>query len=60
MVYISSFSSSFSLSLYLSNMESSKTHLVALTTSKEWDMREEISVSLDLMIIIPMTVNDPI
>ena len=41
-------------------MESSKTHLVALTTSKEWDMREEISVSLDLMIIIPMTVNDPI
>ena len=49
-----------SLFLFISQIWKAQKHLVALTTSKEWDMREEISVSLDLMIIIPMTVNDPI
>ena len=50
---------SFSLSLKYGKLKNTL-EVALLTTSKEWDMREEISVSLDLMIIIPMTVNDPI
>jgi hypothetical protein len=40
-------------------VESSK-HFVLTTFKGVQDMEEEISVQLDLMIIIPMTVNDPI
>ena len=47
------------ITIYFSNVESSK-HFVLTTFKGVKDMEEEISVQLDLMIIIPMTVNDPI